>query len=297
MTTEGALIGDRYRLGEPIGRGRRGFVWLAQDERLHRTIAVMPIQLPRTTTPAAADRERALALTQAAQVSRIKHENVVTVYDVVPEGDDIWLIIEYVPSRPLSEFLSRNGRLPGAQTAALGAQLAAGLVAAHEYGVLHRGVEPANVLLADDGGVQLTDFGIGLVVQDPAYRAPEVLRSGLVSASSDVFSLGATLFTATVGAPPFGSTGNETAPSLPATDDVLAPVLVRMLCADPAMRPSMSGVADALTAVANGAAPSAESLASPAPIARPVPPVTRRTRPQPTATAERGALPTRPAPP
>lgn len=282
MTADGELIGGRYRLGEPLGRGRRGFVWLAHDEHLQRTVAARPVRLPRAETPAAGQRARTLALLQANQATRIKHPGIVTVYQVVPASDDIWLITEYVPSRPLSEFLSRNGKLTPKQTASLGGQLASALLAAQKRGLLHRSIEPANVLFADDGDVQLTDFGIGPVVPETGYQAPEVLRGQEATSASDVFSLGATLFMAVEGRPPFGPSGTDAPTVGQGAGDGLSEVLERMLAIDPRARPTMKGAEEALSALARGQRPAPESLRAPAPpvpVARPVPPVTRRPPP------------------
>lgn len=296
MIAEGELIADRYRLGEPIGRGRRGFVWLAHDERLQRTVAAKPIELAKTTSVAAARRARDRALVQAKRATRIRHPNVVTVYDVVPDGDDIWLITEFVPSRPMSEFLNRDGTVTAAQTASIGAQLASALAAAQQHGMVHQAVEPANVLLADDGGVQLTDFGIGAVTQDSAYRAPEVLRGQEPTRASDVFSLGATLFRAVEGSTPFGPLGTNPMPPVPRTNVALSQVLLRMLTPDPLLRPTVEGVANALSALAAGREPAPAALVAPAPppayVPRPVPPVARRIH-QPVAAPPLPATPRR----
>lgn len=294
MIAEGELIAGRYRLGEPIGRGRRGFVWLAHDERLQRTVAAKPVELPRTTTVAAARHARDRALRQARQASRIRHPGVVTVYDVVPGDDDIWLITEFVPARPMSDFLGGNGTLTAAQTASIGAQVASALVAALEHGVVHQAVEPATVLLADDGGVQLTDFGIGAATQDQAYRAPEVLRGQEATRASDVFSLGATLFRAVAGATAFDRLGTGSVPPVLRADPGLGQVLHRMLAADPLLRPTTQGVAEALSALADGREPDPATLVGPPPppayVPRPVPPVSRRTHP-PVATQPPGPVP------
>ncbi|MGH3952114.1 MAG: protein kinase domain-containing protein, partial [Pseudonocardiaceae bacterium] len=158
-----------------------------------------------------------------------------------------------------------------------------------------------NVLLVDDGGVQITDFGVGVVTQDPAYRAPEVARGETATPAADVFSLGATLFMAAEGAPPFGPTGADPTPALPTNDEPtndepLGHALSRMLSADPALRPTMTGVEEALTAMAEGRTPSPDSLVAPPPaparIARRVPPVTRRTHSRAVPAAVRPTQPT-----
>lgn len=241
---EGTLIGDRYRLSQSIGFGRSGVGWIAQDVRVHRTVAAK-------TIPLRGPQDTAFVMQQAKHAARLKHQCAVTVYDVLAEGEDVWLITEYVPARTMAEFIRSHGGVDPLDAATLGTQLAAALAAAHEIGLLHRAVEPANVLLADDGGVQVTDFGIGALFADAAYQAPEVVAGGAHTAASDVFALGATLFYAVEGAVPFGDA--QPAPS-PArlTGTPLQPVLMRMLSADPGLRPTMEGVWTALRAVAAG---------------------------------------------
>lgn len=245
---EGTLIGDRYRLSQPIGRGRSGVVWIAQDTRVQRTVAAKPIA-PRGPS------EAAFALQQAKLAARLRHRCAVTVYDVLSDGPQLWLITEYVPSRTMADFIGEHGRVAATDTAVLGVQLAAALAAAHETGLLHQAIEPPNVLLADDGGVQITDFGIGALHGDLAYLAPEVVAGGRHTEASDVFALGATLFYAVEGAAPFGEDG-QSAPSLQHLSGTpLQPVLMRMLSADPSLRPTMEGVWTALRAVADGRPP------------------------------------------
>ncbi|GAA5125137.1 serine/threonine-protein kinase [Haloechinothrix salitolerans] len=269
MTTEGRLLGDRYRLSQPIGRGRGGFIWIAQDQRVHRTVAAKPVALPQGGT--ATDTELEIAVQRARDAARLKHQCAVTVYDVLVEGDGIWLIMEYVPSRTMADFLAGHGKLAAQDTVTLGAQLAAALAAAAELGITHRAVEPANVLLADDGGVQITDFGVGALHHDPAFRAPEVIAGGTATAASDVFSLGATLYFAVRGATPFGPLGTDPGPDLgsAAHADTTAPtdaatllprLLADMLATNPMERPSMGSCWEALTAIAEGRQPTPRAV-------------------------------------
>ncbi|MPY76998.1 MAG: protein kinase [Actinophytocola sp.] len=269
--TEGRLLGDRYRLSQPIGRGRGGFIWIAQDQRVHRTVAAKPVALPTGGAPT--DTELEVAVQLARDAARLKHQCAVTVYDVLVESDGIWLITEYVPSRTMADFLAGHGKLAAQDTVTLGAQLAAALAAAAELGIAHRAVEPANVLLADDGAVQITDFGVGALHHDPAFRAPEVIAGGVATPASDVFSLGATLYFALRGVTPFGPLGTDNGPDLsgdfsgdlwnehtaagtPADPETLLPrLLADMLTTSPAQRPAMSGCWEALTAIADGRHP------------------------------------------
>lgn len=278
MTIEGTLIGGRYRLSQPIGRGRSGFVWLAQDTRVQRTVTAKPVAPSRTNSFAQAANAMALAVQHARHATELKHPSAVSVYDVVVDINGAWLIMEYVPSRTMSDFLAGHGKLDPADVIPLGTQLAAALAAAHEIGLLHRAVEPANVLLADDGGVQITDFGTGMMHPDPAYRAPEVSAGGAPTRASDVFSLGATLFYAAEGVTPFGPHGTDPGPPLartPGFSGTLSPsspdpaaelshVLLRMLSADPALRPTMAGIWQALSTISEGGSPAPAALAAPA---------------------------------
>lgn len=267
MTTVGALIGDRYRLEQPVGRGQGGIVWLAHDTRLQRTVAAKPLSLHQNKSP---DTHSGLvdpatvALTEAALATTLRHPAIVTVYEAVDDSTIMWLITEYVPSKTMSELLTTDGLLMPAQASALGSQLAPALHAAHEHGLVHRAIEPATILLADDGGVQITDFVAGAVHQDSPYRAPEVGNGAAATPASDVYSLGATLHRGTVGKPhPAGSTGFST-PSGDAEHAVeagsgstdigyaLRGLLLQMLATDPASRPSMTEAGQALTALAQG---------------------------------------------
>jgi serine/threonine protein kinase len=194
-------------------------------------------------------------------------------FDVVVHDDRPWLVMEYLPSQSLAQMLGEKGPLGPTEAADIGRQVADGLAAAHSAGVVHRDVKPGNVLIAEDGRVKLTDFGVsravddvqltrtGLIAGTPAFLSPEVARGKEPTAASDVFALGATLYATVEGRPPYGLDDNAYALlHKVATDAVpppvnagrLTPVIMWLLSADPADRPTATQARDALEAVSSG---------------------------------------------
>jgi len=188
-----------------------GAVWRGRDQVLGRTVALKRIGVaPGGSTPDIFRAER-----EARLAAQLNHPHVVAVFDLVAEGDQQWLVMEYVEGTNLSELVAANGALKPDQIAPLVAQAADALAAAHGAGIVHRDVKPSNMLVTPDGRVLLTDFGIartqadaaltqtGLVTGSPAYLAPEVASGQLATAASDVWSLGATVYHALTGQPPY----------------------------------------------------------------------------------------------
>ncbi len=271
MTEQDRLIAQRYRLGEQVGAGAMGVVWRARDERLRRTVAVKQLLLRPGLDAEQAEQARNRALREARITARLQHVNVVVVYDIAEVDGQPWLVMEYVPSLSLAAALRKEGPLPPYRVANIGAQAAAGLAAAHDVGVVHRDVKPGNVLLGEDGVVKIADFGIARAVDDvmptatgvltgtPAYLAPEQAKGEQPNAASDVFALGATLYAAVEGQPPFGLhdnplallhlvAGGQVRPARQAGP--LTDTLTELLRADPADRPTMREAQAALAAVA-----------------------------------------------
>ncbi len=251
------VIAGRYRLLDLVGRGGMGQVWRARDEELHREVAVKQVVPPNWLAENERDELRARTLREARTSARLNHPNVVRVYDVVRVEGDPWLVMEYVPSRSLQEIIEADGPLPPGRAAEIGLAVLAALRAAHDAGVLHRDVKPANVLLARDGRVLLTDFGLavfqggdgamtrpGLVLGSPQYVAPERAAEGVSSVEADMWSLGATLHAAVEGRSPYArSTAMATLAALatrppdPAPHaGPLTPVLAGLLRRDPRAR-------------------------------------------------------------
>jgi serine/threonine protein kinase len=204
-------IAGRYALGREVGRGGMGAVWLGTDQVLGRQVALKRLGLaPGVGTP---DLERAER--EARLAARLNHPHVVAVFDLVVEGDEHWLVMEYVEGRTLAELVRQDGALTPDEAAPLLRQAAAALAAAHESGIVHRDVKPSNILVTAEGQVKLSDFGIaraeadasltqtGLVTGSPAYLAPEVASGQFATAAADVWSLGATAFHALAGRPPY----------------------------------------------------------------------------------------------
>ncbi|WP_435820606.1 serine/threonine-protein kinase [Micromonospora purpureochromogenes] len=193
-----------------------GRVWLARDEMLHRDVAVKEVVPPNWLDEAERDELRLRTLREARTAARLNHPNVVRLYDVVHDRDSPWIVMEYVPSRSVQQLLTTDGPLEPGRVAAIGLAVLAALRAAHAAGVLHRDVKPHNVLVADDGRVMLTDFGLatfdggdglmtgpGLVLGSPQFVAPERAREGVSDPRTDLWSLGATLYAAVEGQSPY----------------------------------------------------------------------------------------------
>jgi eukaryotic-like serine/threonine-protein kinase len=198
-----------------LGAGGMGTVWEAQDELLGRVVAIKEVAPPPELTEDEADLLRKRTVREASTAARISHPNVTTVYDVVVADDEPWIVMELVPSRSLSEVIAADGPMSPARVAQIGLDVLAALRTAHAAGVLHRDVKPGNVLLRkSDGRAVLTDFGIatlagdpsltraGLLLGAPAYISPERARGSRGDPSSDLWALGATLYTAVEGRPP-----------------------------------------------------------------------------------------------
>jgi Protein kinase domain len=258
----GRLVSGRYRLQEPIGRGAMGIVWRGRDELLDREVAVKEVRAAMTTGAGPDIYRRTLREAKAA--ARLNHPGVVTVFDVVEEDGSPWIVMELVPARSLDRVIAEDGPLQPLQAARVGERLLSALACAHAAGVLHRDVKPGNVLIGTDDAVVLTDFGIatrpgdpaltqaGMVVGTPGFTAPERTRGYSATPASDLWSLGATLYTAVEGRGPFERPGgfaaimaavaHEDAPRAPSAGP-LGPVIDALLRADPAERPDAATTA------------------------------------------------------
>jgi len=253
------LIAGRYTVGREIGRGGMGAVWLGRDDVLGRDVALKRIgMVPGASSP---DFERAER--EARLAARLNHPHVVAVYDLVDDGTDHWLVMEYVEGVTVSALIKRDGALSPDEAAALVRQAADALAAAHAAGIVHRDVKPSNMLVNPDGELKLSDFGIaraqadasltqtGLVTGSPAYLAPEVASGATATEASDVWSLGASLFHALAGHPPYDVSDNlmgalyrivhEEPPRLP-DPGWLGPVLEHTMTREPAERWTMAEV-------------------------------------------------------
>ncbi|MGY1802895.1 serine/threonine-protein kinase [Blastococcus sp. SYSU D00922] len=277
VTTPGRLVAGRYRLQRQLGGGGMGTVWLARDELLGRQVAIKQVLTPVGISAEEADQQRQRALREGRIAARLSHPHAISVYDVALESGQPWLVMEYLPSRSLAAVLTEDGVLRSDQVAQIGAQVADALAATHAAGIVHRDVKPANILIGEggriEGLVKITDFGIshasgdvtltqtGQITGTPAFLAPEVAQGHPMTEASDVFSLGATLYTSIEGAPPFGMEDNALAMLHRVAGGSIVPPrragsltepLLRMLAADPADRPTMVEVRDELAKLAAG---------------------------------------------
>ncbi len=299
-----------------VGRGGMGAVWLGRDESLGRQVALKRIGL----LPGADDTDLARAEREARLAARLNHPHVVTIFDVVVDEHTggHWLVMEYVDGPDLAKLVREEGRLAPAEAARLLGQAADALVAAHAAGIVHRDVKPSNILVDRSRQAKLTDFGIarvagdaaltqtGLVTGSPAYLAPEVASGHRGDEASDVWSLGATLFHALSGRPPYDVADhvlgglyrlvNEEPPRL-ADAGRLGPLLEATMVRDPLRRWTMLQVRDYLTG--RGDPPTmALPRSTPTPTPTPAPaPADAGGAEDPTSTRALRAVPPPPAPP
>jgi serine/threonine protein kinase len=258
------LVAGRYRLHTPLGYGGMSVVWLAEDEVLGRRVAIKE-------GGAAGEAPGARVLAEARAAARVNHPGVIQVYDIVEEGGP-WIVMEALPGRTLAEALRADGPLPVNRVAGIGFRLASALAATHRAGVVHCDVKPANVHLCGGERVVLTDFGIaaavggvaadepGMLVGSPAYMAPERIRGRPASPAADAFSLGATLYAAVEGRPPFDNSSLTASLAAVVHDPPrpcnragrLRPVLDGLLVKDPAQRLTLDRARSVLHAIRLG---------------------------------------------
>ncbi|MGI5282075.1 serine/threonine-protein kinase [Nonomuraea polychroma] len=253
------VLMGRYRLIAELGHGGMGTVWRGHDELLDREVAIKAIAggIDRP------ENERLIrrSLREARVAARLNHPNIADVYDMVEEGGRLWIVLQLVPAPSLGQVIAEKGPLSPSAAARVGLDLLAALEAAHAAGVVHRDIKPDNILLREGGGAVLTDFGIAAVADDddpltrpdvvlgtPAYIAPERATGSAAAPASDLWSVGATLYTAVEGHPPFArDTAMSTlvavvhdAPQPFGRAGALAATISALLHKDPAKRPGIA---------------------------------------------------------
>jgi serine/threonine protein kinase len=265
---QGRLVGRRYRLLSPVGRGGMGMVWHAHDVLLDRDVAVKELILPFGLDHAGKQVAHRRMLREARSAARLSHPGIVTVHDVVEEDGRPWIVMELVRAWSLEQAVRQSGPLPVVQAAEIGVRVLDALRHAHAAGILHRDVKPGNVLLTADR-VVLTDFGIaaiegdvtitqtGLLMGSPAYIPPERLQGRPITHAADLWSFGATIYAAVEGRPPYegpdavavlGAVLTQE-PNRPQRAGALLPVIEGLLRKNPADRMPAAQAADLLERV------------------------------------------------
>ena len=259
----GRVIAGRYVIRSLLGTGGMGRVWLAHDELLDRPVAVKQDMACGSDSGESHRVARVRALTEARAAARVKHDGIITIYDIVREGCCPWIVMEPLSGRTLAERLTSDAALSIDEVVHLGLRVLDILQVIHGAGIVHRDVKPANIHLCPDGRVVLTDFGIAGMVGDeppttlagsPAYISPEQLRGASPAPAADLFSVGATLFTAVERRPPFGEGDlpamlvalmhGDRAPMVRAGR--LRPVIAGLLATEPRDRLSLASARDML---------------------------------------------------
>jgi serine/threonine protein kinase len=277
----GRVIAGRYRLGNVIGRGGMGVVWLARDELLDRDVAVKELTWPAYFSGEEQQAACRRATGEAKMAARLSHRNVIRIFDIIEEDGCPWIVMELLPPRSLRDLVKEEGVLSPAQAAEVGLGILAALRAAHAAGIVHRDVKPANILMAPDR-VVLTDFGIaraagtatltniGVLIGSPSYMAPERARGGQSGPPSDLWGLGASLYAAVEGHGPFDRDGGALASLTAVVADepepathagpLLWPVISGLLRKDPDKRP---GAAETEEMLRRAAAPAGAAASQP----------------------------------
>ena len=255
------IVAGRYDLEDQLGRGGMGVVWRANDTLLKRKVAIKEVRLPDTLPESEQASMQARALREARAAARIGHPAAVTVFDVHKEDGRAFIVMELVDAPTLEEMVRTQGPLTPEKTAEVALGILSALEAAHQQGIVHRDVKPANVMVLSDGRVKLADFGIaslkddpkitatGLVLGSPSFMSPEQAEGHRSGAEADLWALGATMFFAVDGSPPFDK--GQPIPTLTAVlhDDMptparaghLEPVIRALLRKSPGDRPISRG--------------------------------------------------------
>ncbi len=270
----GEVLAGRYRLLAPLGRGGAGEVWRAEDTVLARPVAVKLLRRLEGDPVDAVERFR----TEARASARLTNPNVVATYDVGTANGQVFLVMELVDGPDLAQLLRTKGLPPDEFVADIALQGARALDAAHAAGIVHRDVKPGNLLLAPDGTLKMTDFGIAqatgidgstgpVLLGTAGYVSPEQVRGERATPASDWYAFGCVLYELLEGTPPFVGTDvmnvmhqhlDTPPPPVRHTEATpgLANLVMALLSKDPAARPSS---ATAVSAYLNGATPQTDN--------------------------------------
>ncbi|WP_149179899.1 serine/threonine-protein kinase [Streptomyces sp. TRM49041] len=261
----GRVITDRYELSTVIGQGGMGQVWTAYDRRLDRRVAVKLLRPDHMAAATAADEMRRRFVRECRVTAQVTHPGLVTVHDAGSDGDDLYLVMQYVEGADLADHRAEHEPYPWPWAVAVAAQLCAVLAAVHAVPIVHRDLKPRNVMVKPDGTVTVLDLGVASVLDtdttrlthtgspigSPAYMAPEQAMGGAVGPYTDLYALGALLHELLSGDVPFaGSTAlgvlhrhlyeaplpiRQLRPEVP---EPLEALVLRLLAKDPQHRPS-----------------------------------------------------------
>ena len=203
----------RYEIIGELGQGAMGIVYKAKDPLIDRIVAIKTISLNLAMEEK--EEYEARFYQEAKAAGRLSHPNIVTIYDVGKSGDVAYIAMEFLEGRELRDILNEDAHLPLSRVLDIVVQVAQGLAYAHEHGIVHRDVKPANIMVVRDGHVKITDFGIarmasaavrtqtGMVLGSPKYMSPEQVMGKPIDRRSDIFSLGVMLYEMLAGQVPF----------------------------------------------------------------------------------------------
>ncbi len=270
------VLGDRYELDEFLGHGGMAEVHRAHDRSLGRVVAVKLLPAARRDD----DTDGRRLQDEARAAAGLSHPHVVAVHDVGVSPHGVYVVMELLSGRTWREEIEERGRVAEVEAARVGSALASALAHAHEHGVVHRDVNPANVMIGGDGTPKLMDFGIakiedlpgltesGAVVGTAAYMSPEQVRGEPLDGRSDVYSLGCTLYEALTGAPPFQGFGSADVASARLREPPVPPrqvvrglsvrledVVLRAMALERRDRPDAAELSERLSALAERSAP------------------------------------------
>jgi eukaryotic-like serine/threonine-protein kinase len=263
----------QYEIGELLGEGGIGQVHSAFDTVLQREVAMKSLRPEVLSDANFVERFRA----EATSLARLNHPNITTIYSLIPDGKNLYMVMERVRGHTLDEIIKqRNAPIAVRESLAITAQAADGLAYAHSMGVIHRDIKPSNLMIAENGVLKIMDFGIarvrgsqrltrsGSIVGTLAYMSPEQLRGEEGDESCDLYSLGIVLYEMLTGTPPFSATSeyelmqaqinqrpDRLIPRVPGLDPQVENALMKALAKKPAQRfPSTRAFSDALGASA-----------------------------------------------
>src|SRR5919106_3616320 len=267
-------VADRYVLKEVLGRGGMGVVWRADDTILRRRVAIKEIEFPTALGVQGLDVVKERATREARNAAALTHPNVIAIYDTIQEDGRAYIVMEFVEAPTLGTVIERDGPMSPTRAASIAIDILDALATAHDAGIVHRDVKPANVMVPQGGCAKLADFGIATVVDDPKltstgmvlgspqFMAPEQASGARSAPATDLWALGATLYYMVEGVSPFDR--GEPIPTLaavvhepprpPRRAGPLEPLLVDLLQKDPAARPSAHQIRAVLADVATGKA-------------------------------------------